>query len=89
MVSPSLTHFTVNHVWADTVPVAANKIRKIKQTEHRTSNVQRGTLNIDVAELRNLISLVFIILFFLSPSTPLRAVSLSNGHFDIRNENLN
>jgi hypothetical protein len=30
-----------------------------------------------------------LFLFLFSPSTPLRAVSLSNGHFDIRNENFN
>jgi len=30
-----------------------------------------------------------VFLFLFSPSTPLRAVSLSNGRFDTRNENLN
>jgi len=29
-----------------------------------------------------------LFLFLFSPSTPLRAVSLSNGRFDTRNENL-
>ena len=71
--------------------------------ERPTSNVQRRTSNNDVAPLSNLISFVFInlisnleylFLILLSPSTPLRAVSLlkipslsrwSNGRFDNRN----
>jgi hypothetical protein len=57
--------------------------------ERPTSNVQRRTSNNDVATLRKLILLVLLFLFLFIPSAPLRAVSLSNGSFDTRNEKLN
>ena len=62
----------------------------VLKDERRTSN------NVD-ALLSNLLSFVLkirtsklqrLFLFLFSPSTPLRAVSLSNGRFDNRNENI-
>ena len=52
--------------------------------EHRTSNVEHRIMK----SLRSIIYLVYCFRFF-SPSTPLRAVSLSNGRVYYRYEGFN
>ncbi len=56
----------------------------VLKDKRRTSNVQRRMKNeYPIPNIQRLF------LFLFSPSTSLRAVSLSNGRFDTRNENLN
>jgi len=55
--------------------------------ERPTSNIERPTLNKKTNIQYRTYKRLFLFLF--SPSTPLRALSLSNGRFDTGNENLN